>query len=149
MLVVGVDGSEPARDALRWTVEEARLRRTDVLAVHAWEPPIVPAVDVTAAPPPVDLVSLIPELQAAAQRLVEGIVREVVGDAEEVEVRPTAVAGPAAVALVEAAAGADLVVVGSRGHGGFVGLLLGSVSQQVAHHAPCPVVIHRRAARGA
>ena len=62
-----------------------------------------------------------------------------------VELESSVVQGPASQALVEAADGADLLVVGSRGHGGFAGLLLGSVGQQVAHHAPCPVVIVRGA----
>jgi nucleotide-binding universal stress UspA family protein len=70
-------------------------------------------------------------------------VSEVAGPDPEVEVETVAVHGSAAHSLVEAAANADLLVVGSRGHGGFAGLLLGSVSQQCAHHAPCPVVIVR------
>jgi nucleotide-binding universal stress UspA family protein len=144
-IVVGVDASAAAKAALRWAVDEGRLRQAAVVAVHAWEVPALALapVDVVPAPPPIDLVSLTKELGEAAEQLVRHVVEEVAGDAAGVEVRPVATEGPAPTVLVEAARGADLVVVGSRGRGGFVGLLLGSVSDQVAHHAPCPVVIHR------
>lgn len=73
---------------------------------------------------------------------MKAVVEEVVGDSE-VTVEPVAIAGPPASVLVDAARDADMLVIGSRGHGGFTALLLGSVSQQLAHHAPCPLVIHR------
>jgi nucleotide-binding universal stress UspA family protein len=143
-IVVGVDGSDRSRDALQWAVDEAKLRRDRVLAVYAWEPPVLPAADIPPAPDaPVYLPELIAQVQEGAEVLVERLVAEVphVG----VEIEPAAVEGATASVLVEAAADADLLVVGSRGRGGLAGLLLGSVSQQVAQHAPCPVVIHRRA----
>ena len=145
-IVVGVDGSEASRDALRWAVEEARLRNATVLAVHAWVLPYLPA-DVAPALGPTSSALEVPELlrtmKEGARELVETVVREVVGDSADVEIRPVAVEGPPAAALIDAARGADLLVVGSRGHGGFTGLLVGSVSMQVAQHAPCPVVICR------
>ena len=64
-------------------------------------------------------------------------------EAAGVEIDRAVVEGAAAPTLIEAAAGSDLLVLGSRGHGGFAGLLLGSVTQQCAHHAPCPLVIVR------
>jgi nucleotide-binding universal stress UspA family protein len=142
-IVVGVDGSDRSRAALGWAVEEAKLRRDRVLAVHAWEPPVVPAIDIPPVPdPPVYLPELIAHVQEGAEALVERVVAGFTND--DVEIEPLAIEGPAAQVLVDVAEDADLLVVGSRGKGGLAGLLLGSISQQVAQHAPCPVVIHRR-----
>ena len=141
-IIVGIDGSDASKDALRWAVEEARLRGADVVAVHAWQvPPPVPSLGPA---PGVEVVEMIPQLEEAAKTLVQSVVAEVVGDASDVTVEAVTTEGPPANVLIEAAKGADMLVVGSRGHGGFVALLLGSVSQQVATHAPCPVLIHRR-----
>lgn len=140
-IVVGIDGSEAAKNALRWALEEARLRSAKIVAVHAWEAP--PAMPEPGPAPGFDLVGILPEVEEAGERLVKAVVEEVVGDDSDVTVEPVAIQGPAASVLVEAARDADLLVVGSRGHGGFTALLLGSVSQQLAHHAPCPLLIHR------
>jgi nucleotide-binding universal stress UspA family protein len=143
-IVVGVDGSDVSKAALRWAVDEAQLRHATVEAVHAWLPLPIVASDVAPVPgqaSAADLISSLPPLQDAAQQLVRRAVDEVGGD---VKVEAMAVEGPAAQVLIERSRTAELVVVGSRGHGGFVGLLLGSVSLQVAHHALCPVVIHRQ-----
>jgi nucleotide-binding universal stress UspA family protein len=86
-----------------------------------------------------------PELQESAERLLETVVDDVVGENRDMTVEQRAMEGPPVEVLVDAARGADLLVVGSRGRGGFKQLLLGSVSQQLAHHAPCPLVIYRRA----
>lgn len=93
--------------------------------------------------PTLDPVSFLPELQEAAEKQVTGLVEEVVGGDTSVTVEPVAVEAPPTSALLDAAGDADLVVVGSRGLGGFKSLLLGSVSHQIVQHAPCPVVIHR------
>jgi nucleotide-binding universal stress UspA family protein len=139
-IVVGVDGSDESKNALRWAVDEARVHGASVAAVHAWQaPPPVPEL----TPVPTYDISILPELREASVRFVAEVVKEVVGESD-VSVEPAAVEGPAAAVLTDAARDADLLVVGSRGHGGFTGLLLGSVSQQLAHHSPCPVVIHRR-----
>jgi nucleotide-binding universal stress UspA family protein len=135
-IVVGVDGSEPSRRALRWAIEEAAMRRATVHAVYAWNPPLVPGSLGWVALPTVDLDAA----RESAKELLDSAVEEVGGDTE-VEVGRAAVQGNAATVLLDAAADADLLVVGSRGHGGFAGLLLGSVGQQCAHHAACPVVI--------
>jgi nucleotide-binding universal stress UspA family protein len=140
-IVVGIDGSEAAKNALRWALEEARLRSAKIVAVHAWEAP--PAMPEPGPAPGFDLVGILPEVEEAGERLVKAVVEEVVGDDSDVTVEPVAIQGPAASVLVEAARDADMLVVGSRGHGGFTALLLGSVSQQLAHHAPCPLLIHR------
>jgi nucleotide-binding universal stress UspA family protein len=145
-IAVGVDDSEASKDALRWAIEEGRLRGVPVVAVHAWQAPIVPpVVDVGPVPPAplLDLPTLLTELKKSAEELVERVVGEVAGDGSDVDVRAVAAEGAAASALVDAAHDAELLVIGSRGLGGFKGLLLGSVSLQVASHASCPVVIHR------
>ena len=141
-IVVGIDGSDEGREALRWAIGEARLRRASVVAVHAWHVPVM-QIDVGPVPAPaLEATTLLPDLENAARRLAESEIAEVAHDGVDVEA--VVVEGPAATALIEAARGADLLVVGSRGRGGFAGLVLGSVSTQVAHHAPCPVVICRR-----
>jgi nucleotide-binding universal stress UspA family protein len=140
-IVVGIDGSDSSKDALGWAVEEARLRRAEVVAVHAWEAP--PPVPELGPGPAVDVVAILPQLEEAAAKVAASIVAEVVGDDPDVKVEPVALEGPAAAVLIDSAADAEMIVVGSRGRGGFVSLVLGSVSHQVATHAPCPVLIHR------
>jgi nucleotide-binding universal stress UspA family protein len=144
-IVVGVDGSDESRAALAWAVEEGRLRQVTVLAVHAWELPVVPTAT-GLVPPSVDVAADLSEVREGAAGLVETMVREVAGDASDVEVRPLTVEQKPVSALLDTAEenGAQMIVVGSRGHGGFVSLLVGSVSDQVARHASCPVVIHRQ-----
>jgi nucleotide-binding universal stress UspA family protein len=142
-IVVGVDGSDLSLDALRWAVDEAKLRQDKVLAVYAWEAPFFPAVDIPPAPdPPVYLPDLITEVKEGAESIVTRVAGEFRN--EGVEIEPMAVEGAAASVLVDVAKDADLLVVGSRGQGGLAGLLLGSVSKHVVQHAPCPVVVHRR-----
>jgi nucleotide-binding universal stress UspA family protein len=142
-IVVGVDGSEQSKDALRFALEEGELRDATVVAVHAWTLPVAP-VDETLVPTPVDYPALFQELQEAADGLLESVVEEVTGaEGTGVRVERVAVEGPPAAVLLDAAADAGLIVVGSSGHGGFAKLLLGSVSEHVARHAPCPVLIHR------
>ena len=143
-IVVGVDGSEESRAALGWAVEEGRLRQAPVLAIHAWEVPMVPA-PTGLVPPSVEVVGDLTELREDAASLVETMVREIAGDAADVEIRPLTVEDKPVSALLDAAERntAQMIVVGSRGYGGFVSLLIGSTSDQVARHATCPVVIHR------
>ena len=138
VIVVGIDGSETSKAALRWAVEEARLRHACVRAVHAWwvVPMLKPGGQL--APDAADWGA------EDATEPVRAFVTETVGEQTDVEITPIAVQGEqASAALVDAAKDADLLVVGSRGAGGFSGLLLGSISQQCAHHAPCPIVIVR------
>jgi nucleotide-binding universal stress UspA family protein len=139
--VVGVDGSDGSRGALRWAVDEARVHGAEVVALHAWQVPIAPP-GVTPVPT-LDVASVIAEIGEGAEQLVNAVVKEVVGDETEVTVTAVAVEGPPAPSLIDAARDADLLVVGSRGLGGFTALLLGSVGHYCAQHAPCPVVIHR------
>jgi nucleotide-binding universal stress UspA family protein len=135
-IVVGVDGSEGARRALQWAVDEARLRRARVEAIHVWHYPYVPTGPfVPVALPASDEFET--EAQSVLDRAVESVdTRDLVPPIEK-----TLVCDGPARALLDASKGADLLVVGSRGRGGFAGLLLGSVSQAVAQHATCPIVI--------
>ncbi|MEQ1785767.1 MAG: universal stress protein [Acidimicrobiales bacterium] len=134
-IVVGIDGSETSRRALRWAVEEARLRHASVEVVHAWHLPYVGGYPYTAGafdPAP---------FEQAARETLDAMVDETDADGLAAPIERILHLGDAATGVLDAAQGADLVVVGSRGLGGFAGLLLGSVGHHVAHHAPCPVVI--------
>lgn len=132
-IVVGVDSSEHGTRALRWAVAEARLRDSSLEVLHSVAPDDLPAYPVV-RPRPQDS-----ELKEAGDRLLAEAVEKV--DVGDVEVTTTAVVGPPAERLCEAARGADLLVMGARGLGGFKGLLLGSATQQAVSHAPCPVVV--------
>ncbi len=135
-IVVGVDGSEASVKALRFAIGEARLHGAAVKAVNAWHiPPIL--YEAGWAPVPIDM-SVYPK---EAQEMLDKSLAEAGAGASGVEVSTVVRQGQAADIVCEEAKGAELLVVGSRGLGGFRGLLLGSVSQQCAHHAPCPVVI--------
>jgi nucleotide-binding universal stress UspA family protein len=139
-IVVGIDGSDESKDALRWAVDEAKAHGAKVLALHAWQVPLAPA-GITPVPR-LDLVERVDDIREAAKALVAQVVEEV-GGGSDVEIEARVVEGPPAPSLIEAAQDADLLVVGSRGHGGFTGLLLGSISQYCVTHAPCPVLVHR------
>jgi nucleotide-binding universal stress UspA family protein len=137
VVVVGVDGSPNAWGALAWAAEETRLRKGTLRIVCAFEDPVMTVGVGTAfgsgAPIAVDpdlIVGAAKEVVDEAKRQVGDVPVEVVARCD----RPQDV-------LVEASQGAALVVVGSRGHGAVGSLLLGSVSNYVAHHADCPVVI--------
>ncbi|MCB5293931.1 universal stress protein [Arthrobacter sp. SO3] len=132
LIVVGVDGSEPSLAALRWAVDEARMRHGQVRAVTAWHYPPVPSTVEDSGGN--DSFHAAERVQADALKAVA---------AESVDITGNLVRDAPVTALLDAATDADLLILGSRGHGGFAGLLLGSVSSQVAHHAPCPVLIVR------
>ena len=141
--VVGVDGSEGSARALRWAVEEARLRDAQVRVIHAWFAPLIlmaPSDETFGIPPPA---SSLEEVRTALAREADKVLAASLRGtgSDEVEIVGEVVEGKPAHVLTEAAANADLLVVGSRGLGGFTGLLLGSVSQQCAHHAHCPLVV--------
>jgi nucleotide-binding universal stress UspA family protein len=132
-IVVGYDGSAAAHDALRWAADEARRRQATLEAVSAWEIPITAGVV---------LVDLADDAELAAkQRLADALAA--LDLPADMPVETYVLEGAAGPLLTRVARGADLLVVGSRGHGGFSGLLLGSVSSYCAHHATCPVVILR------
>lgn len=141
VIVVGVDHSDGAKDALRFALEEARLRRATLRAVHAWQLGYFGATGMEGLLPPAG--PELREVREAAEAALDATLREAIPDAGEVEIERRVVEGAPAAVLVEESRAADLLVVGSRGLGGFGRLLLGSVSQQCAQHAECPVVIVR------
>jgi nucleotide-binding universal stress UspA family protein len=138
VIIVGVDHSPGAKAALVFANEEARLRGATIRAVHAWQHAYIGYTGPEGNVPPIG--ADIDELHTAAVAALEASVREALPETD-VEITLHAMQGAPAGVLVDESRDADLLVVGSRGHGGFVGLLLGSVGQQCAHHAECPVVI--------
>jgi nucleotide-binding universal stress UspA family protein len=142
-VVVGVDGSAGSSEALQWAIAEARLRQVPLRAIHAWtyaEPLIPPLIGYSYSAEYVE--SAIDERRQAAEGLLEQAT-EALAEAHEIEIERLLGEGSAARVLIDAVGVDDLLVVGSRGHGGFSSLLLGSVSEQCAEHASCPVVIVR------
>lgn len=138
-VLVGVDGSDGSRRALRWAAEEARQHGATLRAVAAWATP-VPPVGIGYAGLPWTGSA---DLQKMTERTLAESVEAALDQGDDLVVEQSAFEGHAAKLLVDASEGADLVVVGCRGHGGFAGLLLGSVSQHVAAHAHCPVAVIR------
>jgi nucleotide-binding universal stress UspA family protein len=137
-IVVGVDGSDSSKAALRWAVHQAELTGSQIEAVIAWQyPPMIGGFGLG----PASAMALNFD-EIAAKTLSESIA-EVVDPAVPVRIATAVTAGHPAQVLLRAADGADLLVVGSRGHSGFTGALLGSVSQYCALHAPCPLIIVR------
>jgi|SRR5579864_8345790 len=132
-IVVGVDGSEPSKEALRWAARQAQLTGARLHVVMTWEYPTSYA---WAPPYPHDF-----DLEVDTQKLLDATIEEVLGGDPPVEVESIAVEGHPASALLRVAKGADLLVVGCRGHGAFAGMLLGSVSQHCTTHASCPVIV--------
>lgn len=133
-IVVGVDGSEASKDALAWAARQARMAGSRLEVVMAWHIPGFAFGPGMLAPTSYDFAP-------AAESTLEETVNKVLGDDSDVEVSLVVVEGPPALRLLETAAGADLLVVGSRGRGAFAGLLLGSVSDHCVAHASCPVVV--------
>jgi nucleotide-binding universal stress UspA family protein len=142
LIVVGVDRSAGAQAALRFALDEARLRQARVRVVHAWQfrpygrragfegVPLVLGADIDG-------------LHRAAAAELDAIVAEAAPGAGGFGIEKRVEQGDPATVLIDQSRDADLLVVGSRGHGGFASLLLGSVSQVCAQHAACPVVIVR------
>ena len=142
-IVVGIDGSPASHAAARWALTEARLRDARLVALHAWSYiPLAAVGDPGMIPMPAgDLPGQLElEERAAADELDRALTRAF-PDGIPAEVEKRLVEGDAAEALVAEAKDAELVVVGSRGRGGFKSALLGSVSGHVVHHAGSPVVV--------
>jgi len=146
-IVVGVDGSPGAQAALRFALVEARLRGARLVCLYAFRLPLAEGLPgpfllefPAAGGPPLEEARA--ALRAQAEHVLAAAVAEALADGgAEVAVEHRVVEAAPARALVEASTGADLLVVGSRGHGGFAGLLLGSVGHTCAQHARCPVAI--------
>ncbi len=146
-IVAGVDGSEDSKHALRWAAQQAELTHAPLQVVTAWHYPVdfgtawqIPATygrshDFSHA-----------DFSADAKKTLDGAIEEVLGKDPRVPVTPQLVSGHPAQVLIEASAHAGLLVLGASGHGGFVGMLLGSVTQHCVSHSACPVVVVRHPA---
>lgn len=138
-IVVGVDGSASSLKALRWAVRQAELTGATVDAVIAWQYPAAFHGYGWGA----EMMTGDVDYADIAAKTVGDAVSQAVDLDSEAVVHPVVAEGHPAQVLIEAASDADLLVVGSRGHGGFASALLGSVSQHCTHHALCPVVVIR------
>jgi nucleotide-binding universal stress UspA family protein len=137
-IVVGVDGSPGSRRALTWAAAEAADHGAELIVVNVWEHTLLP---------PAGSVSVsehyVPDPSQRTADDLLGVIKEELGDDPPVRVQPLVKQGRPAKVLIDESANADMLVVGNRGHGGFAGLVIGSVSQHVAAYAKCPVtVIH-------
>ncbi len=136
-VVVGVDGSVAAQQALRWAVQDARRRGCRVDAVSAWRPD----TGIVIGPLPAEIgMRMSPESVKAAQ---QAVLDRAVEGFEGVEIRGILVEGDPGTILADASENAELLVVGSRGAGPIAEAVLGSVSSYCVHHASCPVVVIR------
>jgi nucleotide-binding universal stress UspA family protein len=137
-IVVGVDGSPGSRKALTWSAAEAADHGADLVVVNVWEHTLLPpagnvSVSERYVPDP---------SQRTADDLLQ-VIKEELGDNPTILIKAQVKQGRAAKVLIEESENADMLVVGKRGHGGFAGLVLGSVSQHVAAYAKCPVTVVR------
>jgi nucleotide-binding universal stress UspA family protein len=137
-VVVAVDGSKTSAKAIDFAFDQAEARHARVVAVHAWTSPWL-----TYSNGQVQLQFDEEQAEESCRLLVAESVAGAAADHPDVPWTARLITGQAARAILQAAEAADLLVVGSRGHGGFAGLLLGSVSQSVLHHTPCPIAIVR------
>jgi nucleotide-binding universal stress UspA family protein len=140
LIIVGVDGSDSSRAALQWAYDEAAHHGASLTAVMTWHPPTLPQSPPYGALTEKDYESQ-PKLEALG--VLDGLIAQLEKRDPEVDLRTSIEEGSPAKVLIERSKGADLMVVGSRGHGGFAGMLLGSVSQHLVAHADCPVVVVR------
>lgn len=136
LIVVGVDGSQPSAEALRWAVRQAELTGGTVDAVTAWQYPLAAGGFGWAPTAGLDDTDYADLATTSLHTCVEKV-----GVPAGLKVRELVVEGNPAQALLDQAKEADLLVVGSRGHGGFAEALIGSVSARCVHHARCPVVV--------
>lgn len=133
-MIVGVDGSEGSRRALRWAIAEAAKQGTALEAVTVWQSPsgfgdtMEAHLDES-------------KIERAARDRLEETLAEVAGDSPAVEIEPVVLEGDPALVLCHRAAGADLLVIGSLGHSPSSSVALGSVATRCGQHSPCPVVI--------
>ncbi|MFB7515514.1 universal stress protein [Streptomyces sp. NPDC056144] len=135
-IVVGVDGSAPALRALRWAARQAALTGDSLEVLTSWEYPASWSTMMPGVPSEFD-----PE--RLAKEILNASVEKVLDPGTAASVKRVVVGGNAPQALIDAAKGADLLVVGDRGYSGFKAAVLGSVSSHVTQHAPCPVVVVR------
>jgi nucleotide-binding universal stress UspA family protein len=133
--VVGIDGSSESKEALRWALGVARLTGAAVDVVAAWRSPVSDNLSVLGG----DLGGV----EGDARKMLAKVLSQVGDDASGVEVRELVGEGAPAKVLLESAKHADLLVIGSRGRGGFASAVLGSVSLACVLHSSCPVLVFR------
>jgi nucleotide-binding universal stress UspA family protein len=134
-IVVGIDGSLSSVAALDWSLAQARLTGSTLEAITTWEWPMSPGAGMIA---PADF-----DPKGDAQEVLDKVLAPARVVHPDVSIQAKVVGGPAGPALVEASRGADLLVVGSRGHSELVSVVIGSVSEHCVSHAHCPVVVIR------
>lgn len=135
-IVVGVDGSPGSRKALTWAAAEAAQHGTDLVVLNVWEHTLLPpAGSVTVSE------RYVPDPSQRTTDDLLHVIKEELGEEPPVPVKAQVKQGRPAKVLIDESANADMLVVGKRGHGGFAGLVLGSVSQHVAAYAKCPVTV--------
>ncbi len=140
-IVVGVDGSPSSQAAFRWALRQARLTGGEVRAVTAWRRPVAYGYPVT--------MCLFSSAEEIAGRVLPTAIDEIEQEpGEQVPITGKVVEGNAVRVLLDESLDADLLVVGSRGHGGFVEALLGSTGRHCVHYATCPVVVIGRRGQG-
>ena len=131
-IVVGVDGSPASHKALDWAANEAQLRGSTLEIDHVWNLPNLGYGG---------FITQLDDFENDAKVLLEQISTRARQNYPDLVIETNLLQGPTAPALIERGQVADMLVVGSRGHGGFTGLMLGSVSQQLVHHAIFPIVV--------
>lgn len=131
-IIVGVDGSPSANKATEWAAQEAELRGVTLELIHAWNYPNLGYGG---------YVAVLEDFEKDARAVLDDVTATVRQAHPALALISTLVQGPTAQTIIDKASQADMVVVGSRGKGGFSGLLLGSVGQQLVHHCESPVVI--------
>ena len=136
-VVVGIDGSRESARALAWAARYAQATGATIRAVLAWHYP----AQVGSAPTGVAPASVTQEVEESRHDLMDSEIAKVLGDSPQVAIERTVVYGHPAQVLIDESRAADLLVVGSRGRGGFKGMLLGSVSTNCVTHASCPVTV--------
>jgi nucleotide-binding universal stress UspA family protein len=132
VIVVGVDGSDGSRDALRWAAEQAGLTGASIRAVASWRWPNY----VSRVPPGVDM-------QTETVSVLHEMLEPLRAQHPALEITEHVIQGPAGPALLTQSEGASLLVVGARGRAAFPGMLLGSVAEYCVRNGPCPVVVVR------
>jgi nucleotide-binding universal stress UspA family protein len=140
-IVVGTDGSRSACAAVGWAAREAALRGTELHVIHAWTPGLAAYPSPWYTPSDVGVEASFDASQTIAARICEAAREQALRAAPGVEVRCESLEGSSTQVLLDQSADADMLVVGARGHGGFIGLVLGSVSDQCARHSQIPVVV--------
>lgn len=131
-VIVGVDGSPSSNAAMEWAAQEAEIRGAALELIHAWNYPNLGYGG---------YVAVLEDFEKDASTLLDEVVASVRSQHPNLKLVSSLLQGPTAQTIMERSKEADMVVVGSRGRGGFSGLLLGSVGQQLVHHCPVPVVI--------